>query len=54
MIIFNDLLDLKEKLKLCTESFYNNKLDTIKDNFYRAEKYTLAEDWIYNNILSND
>jgi len=54
MIIFHDLLELKEKLKLCTESFYNDKIDIIKDNFCRAEKYTLAEDWIYNNILSND
>ena len=54
MIIFNDLLELKEKLKMCTEEFYNEKLDAIKDNFEVAKKYTLAEDWIYDNILSND
>ena len=54
MIIFNDLLDLKEKLKLCTEKFYNEKLNVIRDNFETAKKYTLAEDWIYINILSND
>lgn len=54
MIIFNDLLELKEKLKICTEKFYEEKLDVIRDNFEIAKKYTLAEDWIYDNILSND
>lgn len=54
MIIFNDLIELQEKLKKCTEKFYNDRLDVIKENFDLAKKYTLAEDWIYNNIISND
>ena len=54
MIIFDNLTELKEKLKLCTEEFYNERLNIIKDNLEVAKKYTLAEDWIYNNILSND
>ena len=44
------------KQMTCGKSYLQGHelLDIIKDNFYRAEKYTLAEDWIYNNILSND
>ena len=54
MIIFNDLLELKTKLKQCTVEFYQENISAIKENFELAKQYTLAEDWIYNNILSND
>ena len=54
MIIFNDLLELKTKLKQCTVEFYQENISAIKENFKLAKQYTLAEDWIYNSILSND
>jgi len=54
-IIFNDLYDLKEKLKLCTTDYYNSKKDAIKENFEKAQDYILSEDWIYKNyFLKNE
>jgi len=53
-IIFNDLYDLKEKLKLCTPEYYDSKKAVIKENFDLAQNYILSEDWIYNNILQNE
>jgi hypothetical protein len=50
-IIFNDLTDLKEKLKLCTPEYYESKLPIIKENFERAKNHLLAEDWIYEHEL---
>jgi type IV secretory pathway VirB4 component len=51
MIIFNDLSELKEKLKQCTSEFYKKNTVAIRENFQLAKEYTLAENWIYNNIL---
>lgn len=50
-IIFNDLTELKEKLKYCTAEYYESKKEAIKDNFERSKKFILAEDWIYENDL---
>lgn len=51
-IIFNDLLELKDKLKLCTEEYYNSKSNAIKENFERAQEYLLTEDWLTkNNVI---
>ncbi len=50
-IIFDTLPDLKEKLKLCTPEYYESKLPAIKENFERAQKFILAEDWLYENDL---
>ena len=50
-ILFNDLVDLKEQLKKCTPEYYENKLPAIKENFNLAQKYILAEDWIYENDI---
>ena len=47
MIIFDNLNDLKEKLKICSEEHYNSQIFAVRDNFVRAQKYVLAEDWIY-------
>jgi hypothetical protein len=52
-IIFDNLFDLKEKLKLCTPEYYESKLPAIKENFELAQKYLLAEDWLYENIIHN-
>ena len=49
IITFDNLLDLKNKLKLCTESYYLNNMEAIIDNYGRAMKYLLPEDYIYEN-----
>lgn len=50
-IIFDTLPELKEKLKLCTPEYYQSKLPAIKENFNLAQKYLLAEDWLYKNVI---
>jgi hypothetical protein len=49
MVIFDNLLELKDKLKLCTESFYLDNMDAIIDNYNRAFKYLIPEDYIFEN-----
>lgn len=49
MIIFDTLMELKDKIKLCTESYYLDNMDAILDNYKRAEKYLIPEDYIYEN-----
>lgn len=46
MIIFNELKELPELLKQCTEKFYNSNINIIKENYELAKKYRLAEDRI--------
>jgi Glycosyltransferase family 10 (fucosyltransferase) C-term len=53
-VIFNDMYDLKDKLKTCTPDFYNSKKAAIEENFKLAQNYILSEDWIYNNILNKN
>jgi hypothetical protein len=48
-IIFDTIEELKEKLKLCTPAYYDSKKKAIMDNFQRAQKYLLAEDWMVEN-----
>ena len=43
MICFDNLQHLKEILPTCTPEYYESKLDAIRDNFERAQKYRLAE-----------
>lgn len=50
-IIFNDLHELKEKLKLCTPEYYESRIDSIRHNFMAAQKYLLSEDWVYRERL---
>jgi len=52
-IIFNDLYELKDKLKLCTPEYYDSKKDIIKENFEKAKDYILPENWIAKNILTS-
>jgi len=49
MIIFDDLLELKDKLKLCTKEYYENNMEYIIENFHKAHNYLLAEDYIFEN-----
>lgn len=51
-IIFTELSELKEKLKLCTEENFASKTNIIKENFERAQEFLLTEDWLTkNNII---
>ncbi len=51
-IIFNELSELKEKLKQCNEKHYLSKINAIKENFERALEYVSTEDWLTkNNII---
>lgn len=50
-IIFDTLSELKEKLKDCTERYYQSKLPAIEENFQIARNYLLAEDWMYKNVI---
>jgi hypothetical protein len=49
MIIFNDINDLFSKINDLSLEGYQTMLPAIQDNFERAKKYLIAEDWIHNN-----
>lgn len=49
MIIFDNLIELKEKLKICTKDYYHDNIDAITENFNKAHNYLLAEDFIFEN-----
>jgi hypothetical protein len=49
IITFDNLLELKDKLKLCTESYYLYNMDAVIDNYNRAYKYLISEDYIFEN-----
>ena len=38
MIIFDDLLELKDKLKMCTKEYYENNRQPIEQYFYDVQK----------------
>lgn len=52
-VIFDNLVELKEKLKICTPEYYKSKLPIIEENFKLAHEYVLAEDWIYKNVINS-
>ena len=49
MIIFNNIDELIYNLESLSFQKYESMLPAIKDNFERAKKYLIAEDWLYNN-----
>ncbi len=49
MIIVKDSETLLTELKELSLEKYNSKLQAIHENFEKAKKYLIAEDWIYNN-----
>ena len=53
MILINSLEDLQEVLGNLNESYYISKLDHINNNFIKAQKYAITEDWMYDNIFKN-
>lgn len=50
---FNNLDELPAILEKCTEEYYNEHIEAIKDNFERAKKYVIPEDYIWENYLKN-
>jgi hypothetical protein len=38
-------------LSLLTEELYQSKMDAIKDNYERVQKYSVLDDWIFENYL---
>ena len=36
-----------------TEELYQSKIDAIKDNFERVQKYSVLDDWIFDNYLKD-
>jgi hypothetical protein len=51
-IVFDDLLDLKQKLKVCSPSHYQSKLSAVIENMDIAKEYVLAEDLIYRTLYA--
>lgn len=49
IIIVDNLDDLQRELPQCTKERYVVMADAIADNFERAKKYHLTEDWIVEN-----
>jgi hypothetical protein len=47
IIFFDGTFDLSE----LTEELYQSKIEAIKDNFNRVLKYSVLEDWIFENYL---
>jgi hypothetical protein len=51
MIIMKSPGDASRCLEWIGEEHYNSKMDAIKDNFERVQKYLCIEDYIYENYL---
>lgn len=51
MILFNKHEDIKKILPTLTINYYNSKMEAIKDNFKRSEKFLITEDYIDKNIM---
>jgi len=50
MIILEDGFDIES----LTEELYNDKMDAIKDNFERALKMEVLEDFIWENYFNGE
>jgi hypothetical protein len=40
-------------LSTLTPELYYSKMDAIKDNFERVQKYSVLDDWLFENYLTN-
>jgi hypothetical protein len=47
IIFFDGTFDLSK----LTEELYQSKMDAIKDNYDRVQKYSVLDDWIFENYL---
>lgn len=50
IITFNNVEELGQIIDKLTPELYNSKLDAIKDNMERIEKYRVAEDYMWKNL----
>ena len=48
MILFDNLDELKDIIKICDESLYLDKFESVKNNFLLSTKYVLPDEHIYN------
>lgn len=49
-----DLDNIDKILKNCDEKFYLERIEAIKDNYYRALKFKCSGDFLYENYLEKD
>lgn len=47
-----DLDNVENILKNCTEEEYLNRIEAVKDNYYRSLKFRNSNDWLYENYLT--
>jgi hypothetical protein len=50
MLIFNNLDELEIILSSLNNELYMSRLDSIKNNFFEAKKYLIADDLIYSKL----
>lgn len=53
MIIINNIDDLESVMKTISQELYESKIESIKNNFFEAKKYLIADNLIYN-IIKNE
>lgn len=49
ILSFNSLEELDSIIDSLNEDLYLSKIEAIKDNFERCQKYSITEDWIWEN-----
>jgi ribosome-binding ATPase YchF (GTP1/OBG family) len=49
IIFFEGTFDISQ----LTEELYLSKIDAVKDNFERVQKYSVLDDWIFENYLTH-
>jgi hypothetical protein len=49
IIVFDTVDELENILYNLTEKDYNEKYESIKNNFEKAKEFLISEDWIYKN-----
>jgi hypothetical protein len=49
IIVFNTIEELENILYNLSEKDYNQKYESVKNNFARAKEFLISEDWIYKN-----
>lgn len=47
IISFNSLEELDDIMNSLNEELYLSKIEAVKDNFERAKKYAITEDWLW-------
>ena len=50
---FNNIEEVENIIKTCTEEFYQKKSEAIKENFELAKQYVIPEDYMWNYYFKN-